>query len=224
MSAAEHANGESWSERQGAVLDAALSLLVESGDRVTMAAVARRANCSKETLYKWFGGRSGLLTATVQHQAAKVRPVALGSEPLDRAAFEAHLCRFAGDWLTVISGETSVALNRVAIGQAASASDALGAIVLANGPIAMGRRLAPVLDAGRSAGLVDFPDRDGAFRTFFGLVMRDLQIRLLLGEDERMDEAAIDAQARRAAQQFLTLYGVDPEGGQSAATIQAERK
>ena len=37
-----------------------------------MTAVARRASCSKETLYKWFGDRDGLLTATVQWQASKV--------------------------------------------------------------------------------------------------------------------------------------------------------
>lgn len=218
------AGEEGWSERQSAVLDAALSLLVETGDRITMAAVARRANCSKETLYKWFGGREGLLTATVQHQAAKVHPVALGPEPLDRVGLSAHLRRFAQDWLKVISGRTSVALNRVAIGQAASASDALGLIVLENGPLAMGRRLAPVLDAGRAAGLIEFQDRESAFRTFFGLVMRDLQIRLLLGEGGSVDEATIEAQADLAARQFMTLYGVDPEGGRSSAVMQAERK
>ena len=54
------------------MLDAALRLMVEEGDRLTMTAVARRASCSKETLYKWFGDRDGLLTATVQWQASKV--------------------------------------------------------------------------------------------------------------------------------------------------------
>ncbi|TJW57674.1 MAG: helix-turn-helix transcriptional regulator, partial [Mesorhizobium sp.] len=44
---------EALTERQKAVLDAALRLLVEEGDQLTMTAVARRASCSKETLYKW---------------------------------------------------------------------------------------------------------------------------------------------------------------------------
>ncbi len=52
--------------RQQQVLTAALELLVLQGDRLTMTSVARRASCSKETLYKWFGDRDGLLTATVQ--------------------------------------------------------------------------------------------------------------------------------------------------------------
>ena len=65
-------NGEALTARQTEVLDVALRLLVEEGDSLTMTAVARRASCSKETLYKWFGDRDGLLTATVQWQASKV--------------------------------------------------------------------------------------------------------------------------------------------------------
>ncbi|HEU00415.1 MAG TPA: TetR/AcrR family transcriptional regulator, partial [Aurantimonas coralicida] len=61
--------------RQRDVLDAALGLVVAARRPLTMAAVARAASCSKETLYKWFGDRDGLLTATVRWQAAKVRGV-----------------------------------------------------------------------------------------------------------------------------------------------------
>ena len=51
---------ESFSPRQREVLGAVLDLMVEEGDGFSMAAVARRASCSKETLYKWFGDRDGL--------------------------------------------------------------------------------------------------------------------------------------------------------------------
>ena len=61
------------SKRQSEVLSAALDLMVETGDGFTMNGVAARANCSKETLYKWFGDRDGLLTATVRWQASKVK-------------------------------------------------------------------------------------------------------------------------------------------------------
>ena len=59
-------------EREQEVLSAVLDLMVEEGDRFSMASVARKASCSKETLYRWFGDRDGLLTATVQWQASKV--------------------------------------------------------------------------------------------------------------------------------------------------------
>jgi len=103
----------------------------------------------------------------------------------------------------VISSETSVALNRVAIGQA----ETLGGIVLANGRIAIGERLKGLLLDARNAGLVAFDDAEEAFRTFFGLVGRDIQIRLLLGDRFTIDGAAIADDARRAVQQFLALYG-----------------
>lgn len=199
--------GEGLTARQKDVLDAVLRLLVEEGDALTMTAVARRASCSKETLYKWFGDRDGLLTATVQWQASKVRVAAVGGKGVDLASLTASLEGFAGDWLRVISSDTSVALNRVAVGHAGSGKDDLGRIVLENGRFALAARLKPVLEAGRAAGLLDFPDAETAFRTFFGLVARDVQIRLLLGDRLDLTEATIGGDARRATQQFLALYG-----------------
>jgi AcrR family transcriptional regulator len=104
--------------RQGEVLDAVLALLVEGGDALTMNAVARRASCSKETLYKWFGDREGLLAATVRWQASKVRAGNWDRQHLDVNALRASLEAFAANWLSVISSRTSIALNRVAIAHA----------------------------------------------------------------------------------------------------------
>ncbi|RUM99927.1 TetR/AcrR family transcriptional regulator [Pseudaminobacter arsenicus] len=194
-------------ERQKDVLNAVLRLLVEEGDRLTMTAVARRASCSKETLYKWFGDRDGLLTATVQWQASKVRVASVDRERLDMASLTASLERFASDWLSVISSETSIALNRVAVAHAGSDKRDLGAIVLENGRLAMGRRLKPVLLAGQDKGLLAFEEAEDAFRTFFGLVARDVQIRLLLGDRLEMTDATIGRDAAQATRQFLALYG-----------------
>ena len=66
------------------------------------------------------------------------------------------------------------------------ASSNLGQIVLANGRFAIGERLKPLLEAAREAGLLAFDDTETAFRTFFGLVGRDVQIRLLLGDKLRL--------------------------------------
>ncbi len=209
---------EALSERQKAVLDAALSLLVEDGDKLTMTAVARRASCSKETLYKWFGGRDGLLTATVQWQAAKVRAVPLHRETLCPETLVQGLEQFASDWLRVIASRTSIALNRVAVGQAGTDNHDLGLIVLENGPVALRARLRPFLELAEEAGLLRFEEADAAFGTFFGLVVRDVQIRLLLGDRTPITDAEIDRDARRATQQFLALYGAHEAA--SAAPIQ----
>jgi hypothetical protein len=107
----------------------------------------------------------------------------------------------------VISSDTSIALNRVAVGHAGSGKDDLGAIVMENGRFALSRRLKPVLVAGKQAGLLDFADAETAFRSFFGLVARDVQIRLLLGDRLELTEATIGGDAVRATQQFLALFG-----------------
>ena len=199
--------GEALTARQQAVLDAVLSLMVEKGSGLTMTAVARRASCSKETLYKWFGDRDGLLTATVQWQASKVRAGNFDRQNLDAGALRESLKGFAANWLEVITSPTSIALNRIGISQAASRDGNLGSIVLANGRFAIGERLKPVLDAGREAGLLAFEDTETAFRTFFGLAGRDVQIRLLLGDTLTLSRAEIATDAERATEQFLTLYG-----------------
>lgn len=208
-------------ERRIGVLDAVLRLLVEKGDRWTMTGVARAASCSKETLYKWFGDRDGLLVATVRWQAAQVRVAPIDRTRLDRASLAERLEEFAVNWLTVIGSETSIALNRVAIGTAAKVeageTHTLGAIVLENGRFAMGRRLKPVLEAGRDSGLLVFDDAEEAFRTFFGLVARDVHVRLLLGDRIPLDADTIRRDARRAAGQFLALHGASLSPGGAGA-------
>jgi len=193
--------------RQAAVLDAVLALMQEKGGQLTMTAVARRASCSKETLYKWFGDRDGLLTATVQWQASRVRAGRYDRQKLDASSLRDSLTDFAATWLSVISSPTSIALNRVAITDAASKEGNLGQIVLENGRFAIGARLKPVLEEGRAAGLLAFDDTEAAFRTFFGLVGRDVQIRLLLGDALRLGKAEIARDAAIDTDQFLALYG-----------------
>lgn len=217
-------NGDGLTARQRAVLDAALGLLVEGGDAVTMTGVARRASCSKETLYKWFGDRDGLLTATVQWQASKVRVAPVTRDGLDAKSLFASLEGFAHDWLSVLSGEISVTLNRLAVSHAGTGKSDLGHIVLANGPFAMARRLKPVLEIGREAGLLSFEDTEEAFRTFFGLVVRDMQIRLLLGDRLELTEAAIVRDSVRATQQFFALYGAKLEKAPGTGADESTRK
>ena len=79
--------------------------------------------------------------------------------------------------------------------------------MLENGRFALARRLKPLLEAGREKGLLDFADAETAFRTFFGLVGRDVQVRLLHGDRLDLTEAEIGGDAVRATQQFLALYG-----------------
>ena len=148
----------------------------------------------------------GLLTATVQWQAAKVRVPRVDRHRLDATTLKQSIEQFARDLLGTLAGEISVTLNRLAVTHAGEEKRGLGAIVLENGRLEMGRRLKPVLEAGRDARLLRFDSSEEAFRTFFGLVVRDVQIRLLLGDELKLTPAQIEAEALRATEQFLELY------------------
>src|SRR3569833_655138 len=104
-----------YSPRQNAVLEQALRLLVSGGEKaLTTAGVARAANCSKESLYKWFGDRDGLMEAMIAYQASKVKTGEANAGVLTRDTFERLLDEFAVALLEVLAGDVSLALNRLA--------------------------------------------------------------------------------------------------------------
>ncbi|MEO0328857.1 MAG: TetR/AcrR family transcriptional regulator [Pseudomonadota bacterium] len=201
--------GTSPSLRQQEVLSAVLDLMVEEGDGFSMAAVARRASCSKETLYRWFGDRDGLLTATVQWQASKVIMPELDCDNVTAGMFAHTLQEFAKSWLTVLTGDVSIALNRLAVSHAGNGKSSLGRIVLENGPFAMRERLLPIFQIGEAKGFLDIADEE-AFRLFFGLVIADSQIRVLLGEKQKPNERKIQRLSEIAVDRFLILCGTQP--------------
>ncbi len=212
MVMAGETQAEGASARQNAVLESALALLVEGGERaLTTAGVARAANCSKESLYKWFGDRDGLLAAMITFQASKVRAEPRPGGEAGRAALKAQLAGIAANLLRVLAGDVSIALNRLAIGQARRDAADLGHLVLEHGRRPIDTRLSALLEAGRAAGHLAFDDTREAYRTLYGLVVRDAHVRLLLGDS--LDEAPPAARADEAIDQFLRLYGVDETTG-----------
>jgi AcrR family transcriptional regulator len=214
----QQAGKSALSERQHEVLSVVLDLMVEEGDGFSLAKVAKRASCSKETLYNWFGDRDGLLTATVQWQASKVRMPGIEGDAPTRSDFRNALIAFADNWLTVITGDVSAALNRLAISHAGSGKSRLGEIVLKNGPLAMTGRLRPIFEIGLKARLIACDSMDAALKTFFGLVVGDWQIRKLLGEATRPSPSGISMTATRAVDQFLVLYGTGNTNPQTTQT------
>ena len=190
--------------REQEVLSAVLDLMVEEGDGFSMSSVARRASCSKETLYRWYNDRDGLLTATVKWQASKVIMPELDDGQVTLVGFSSILREFARSWLTVLTGNVSIALNRLAVSHAGNGKTSLGRIVLENGPLAMRDRLTPIFELGIRNGFIE-TTTDEAFRLFFGLVVADTQIRVLLGDDEKPGKQQIQGFADEAVRNFLKI-------------------
>ncbi|MEL6919675.1 MAG: TetR/AcrR family transcriptional regulator [Pseudomonadota bacterium] len=202
-----------FTKRQGQVLEAGLALLVAGGEKaITTAGLARAANCSKESLYKWFGDREGVLSAMIAYQASKVRvPAAAASANRGAAEFRSDFETFGNDLLAVLSGSTSIALNRLAIGQASADGAPLGALLIGRGRSAIRTRAKALLEAARRAGHLRFDNTEEAFETLYGLLVRDAHVRMLLGEkpSELGLPASQSAVVGRAVDKFYQLYGAD---------------
>lgn len=202
---------EPFTERQEAVLDAALALLVAGGEKaITTARIARAANCSKESLYKWFGDRDGILAAMITYQASKVR-VPAGSDAVLRPleAYISDFQSFGVDLLTVLSGPTSMALNRLAIGQASAEGSALGSLLIERGRSSVRARATGLLERAKMAGHVRFDDVNDAFHTLYGLIVADGHVRSLLGEQVSFltQPNMRKAHVHRSIDTFFKLYG-----------------
>lgn len=204
------AEPKDFTPRQNDVLETALALLVEGGERaLTTAALARAANCSKESLYRWFGDRDGLLAAVITFQASKVRTDASSDGPLTAAVFRESLTIFAVDLLSVLSGPSSLALNRLAIGQASREGSPFGRLMLERGRKMIRTRAATLLETGRKHRFLAFQKTDIAYQTLYGLIVRDVHIRLLLGDAVQSRAADLKKQAEMAIDQFYRLHGAD---------------
>ncbi|MBB6506886.1 AcrR family transcriptional regulator [Rhizobium soli] len=209
----ETADMPDFSPRQNEVLEQALRLLVEGGEKaLTTSGLARAASCSKESLYKWFGDREGLLAAMIAHQAAKVRTFERSGERLSAELLREHLELFARDLLEVLSGDVSLALNRLAIGQSGPGAgpngSKLGKLLVEHGRRQIDRRAMALIDAGKRVGLLRFDNADAAYHTLYGLIVSDLHVRMLLGEPGLKDTAR---QAERAIDAFLSLYRTEKQ-------------
>lgn len=202
---------EELTPRQREVLENALDLLVAGGEKaLTTANIARASNCSKESLYKWFGDRDGLLAAMMAFQGSKVG-AGVGEVALETSeAFKAFLNRFAFQLLTVLSGDTSLALNRLAIGQASNDTSELGPLLIKNGRGAIQTKAIGFLKTARDMNYLEFADPEDTYHMLYGLIVRDSHVRLLLGEKASTNELNFNAQAKLAIDQFYLLCG--PKG------------
>ncbi|WP_162652593.1 TetR/AcrR family transcriptional regulator [Lentilitoribacter sp. Alg239-R112] len=194
--------------RQKEVLENALDLLVSGGGKaLTTANIARASNCSKESLYKWFGDRNGLLAAMMTVQGSKVGAVLNNDVFKSTAAFKEYLVRFATELLTVLSGEISLALNRLAIGQASDEASQLGPLLMKNGRGLIEARAHAFLNSAKDKGFLKFAKVDETYRVLYGLIVSDFHVRLLLGDNNNMSADEIENTANQAVEQFYKLFG-----------------
>ena len=188
------------SRREAEIAEAAYRLLDEAGlDGTTVTAVARAAKASNETLYRWYGDRTGLFAALVRRNAGLIRDALEES----RGTGLDGLARIGPTLLAMLTGPRAVALNRAA---AADASGTLGAELARGGREQIAPLIAARIAEAQAAGALGPADPGEIAETWLALLIGDMQIRRATGALAQPSGPEIAARAARALAQLRRLY------------------
>lgn len=190
--------------RERQIEEAAYAVLEEKGYATTsMLAIAKRARASNETLYNWYGDKTGLFRALVVRNAAEVREMlqdGLDSNEPPLAVLQALGPRL----LALLIGPRAIQLNRAA---AADPTGELGAVISRSGRETVGPLIGELLARVREDGALEFDNREESVALYLSLLVGDLQIRRAIGHQPPLDNAAIKHRSDRAHAQFMRLRG-----------------
>lgn len=193
-------------ERRNEILEVALAVLAERGYRdASMREIAVRASASKETLYSWFGDKSGLFEQLISWQAENIEGALARSLEPGRDEPSDVLRAFGAELLRVLLGERAVVINRVAISEFPK-DPAFARILTARGRSSVVPKLERYLEEQRSRGRLHFRHTGDAAEVLVGLVVGDQQVRRLLGALPEPGPAQVKVRADRAIKTFLALF------------------
>ena len=187
-------------ERRAAEIEAAAYELLEKKgfDGLSMQAVARAAKASNETLYRWYGDKTGLFKALIRGNAASVNDAISTDDTQALKQLEA----IGAVLLSMLLGPRAIALNKAA---AADATGELGRALAEEGRNAVAPHIADLMNRALEQG-----DLSGApsemTETYFALLIGDLQIRRVTGALEPPKGRFFADRAARAVKQLARLY------------------
>lgn len=188
--------------RQERIEQAAYAVLEAKGYAgASMLAIARAAKASNETLYNWYGDKTGLFKALVVRNAEQVKLQL--EEGLNSGAPPLELLHALGPrLLALLISPRAIQLNRAA---AADPTGELGAVISERGREAVAPLIGEVMQRARDAEELEFGTVAGAVGLYLDLLVGDLQIRRVLGREPPLDETAILRRAEQAWERFIQL-------------------
>lgn len=179
--------------------EAAYKILEAEGfSGLSVQAVAREANASNETIYRWYGDKHGLFEALIRGNASHVALTLEGrtTDPL------AELSELGPILLSMLLGPRAIALNRAA---AADGTGALGRVLAREGRETVAPKVAAVMARAIEEQQLSGPV-DKLTETWFALLIGDLQIRRATGAMPAPSRKAIEARADEALLQLRKLF------------------
>lgn len=187
------------------ILQAAMDTFVELGyTGASTLKIATRAQVSKRELYALFGTKQAMLAACIADRAGRMRLPAR-QPPLHRDELATLLTRLGATVLREVSQPGVIAVFRLAITEAQRAPEVAATLESARQSVRYAVR--DITGQARSAGLIDPHAPHDMDVRFLALLWDDLMVSLLLRLREEPKTAEIERRAKRAAEDFLRLYG-----------------
>ena len=156
--------------RQQEIERVAYDLLETEGyEGISVLKIAKRAQASNETLYRWYGNKLGLFRALVESNAEKVKSQLTSQQAGDNDPWD-RLDLLGPVLLSLLTGDRAIALNRAAAGDPSG--------VLGEALSQAGREAVVPLVRSLFASLLRAEDINETQAEFF----TDVYLRLLVGD------------------------------------------
>ena len=205
----ETAKANRQTKRRRQILSATLRLLRRHGSGISTAQIAAESNCSKETMYSWFGDREGIFLALAQEQAEAMSAALHSSlRKSENETFQNKIHKSCVSLLDIMTGEALIAVNRAAMAESCREKADLGLTILDDWQARITQPMLDLIEEGRAEGIVEFSDPAEALDILMGLLIGDRQRRLLLGEYARPDFAAMESHSEKAANMWIRLHSI----------------
>lgn len=191
-------------ERARQIEGAAYQMLDQKGFKgLSMQGLARAAKASNETLYRWYGDKTGLLEALIRRNSDIVRQ-ALSDRTQDDAMQD--LAAVGPVLLKMLLGGRAIALNRAA---AADPDGPLGRALAREGRDAIAPRIVAVMQRGIDQSYLGNGSAQDMAETWFSLLIGDLQIRRVTGALSEPHDDYITQRATLALERLRTVFPPD---------------
>jgi AcrR family transcriptional regulator len=166
--------------KRDAILQAGAIVFMEQGfGPASMDEVARLASVSKATIYSYFDSKQALFGAIVTGRCAAMVPIIEAAALGDQRPAEA--LRIIGrQFLDLLMSRGPLALYRIVLAEAGRFPE-LGRIFYESGPNRVAAALADYLARQHALGVLDAPHPRVLAEQFFGMVLGQIHVRLMLG-------------------------------------------
>ena len=192
--------------RRGAILNAAFCLLMQRGyERTSTLDIASRAKVSKRELYQFFKSKAEIVSACIAERADRMRRPLTLPPAKDRQTFIASLTSFGLTFLREICDPAVVGIYRLAAIEP-ERSPEVAQVLDTAGRETNRTALINLLKRAQSSGILVAGDPAIMASEYFGLLVGDVLLRLILGVADRPSARGIERRARAAAEAIVRLY------------------